>query len=56
MFISRDGLAEVKYGKDHKQLTDGNIPVYGSVVPSTTTEILNGMEVFIPSDSDLEQF
>lgn len=46
---------EVKYGKDHKALTDGNIPVYGSggVMRYVKPILYSGESVLIPRKGSL---
>lgn len=48
-------LIEVKYGKDHKKLDDGNIPVYGSggVMRYAEKAIYQGESVLIPRKGTL---
>jgi type I restriction enzyme S subunit len=45
----------VKYGKDHKKLTDGTIPVFGSggIMRFADTAIYNGESVLIPRKGTL---
>lgn len=48
-------LLEIGNGKDHKELNDGNIPVYGSggVIRTVDTSIYNGESVLIPRKGTL---
>ncbi|NAS19573.1 hypothetical protein GND98_017365 [Clostridium butyricum] len=48
-------LVEIKYGKDHKKLEDGNIPVYGSggVMRYVNEKIYDGESVLIPRKGSL---
>lgn len=48
-------LIEIGNGKDHKDLKDGNIPVYGSggVMRTVNTSIYNGESVLIPRKGTL---
>lgn len=48
-------LLEIGNGKDHKELGDGNIPVYGSggVMRTVDTSIYNGESVLIPRKGTL---
>ena len=48
-------LLEIKYGKDHKALEDGNIPVYGSggVMRKVTKILHSGESVLIPRKGSL---
>lgn len=48
-------LIEVKYGKDHKKLQDGNIPVYGSggIMRYVDTSLYRGESVLIPRKGSL---
>ncbi len=48
-------LIEVKYGKDHKRLSDGNIPVYGSggLMRKVDRFLYNGESVLIPRKGTL---
>ncbi len=48
-------LLEIGNGKDHKELRDGNIPVYGSggVMRTVDTSIYNGESVLIPRKGTL---
>ena len=48
-------LLEVKYGKDHKKLNDGNIPVYGSggVMRYADKSLYEGESVLIPRKGTL---
>lgn len=50
-----DQVAEVKYGKDHKKLDDGGIPVYGSggIMRFVNTPIYKGESVLIPRKGSL---
>ena len=45
----------IKYGKDHKKLNDGNIPVYGSggIMRYIDTHIYNKESVLIPRKGSL---
>lgn len=48
-------LLEVKYGKDHKKLEDGNIPVYGSggIMRKVKPVLHSGESVLIPRKGSL---
>lgn len=48
-------LIDVKYGKDHKKLSDGNIPVYGSggLMRKVNKSIYEGESVLIPRKGTL---
>lgn len=48
-------LIDVKYGKDHKKLEDGNIPVYGSggIMRKVKTVLYSGESVLIPRKGSL---
>lgn len=48
-------LVEIGNGKDHQELKDGNIPVYGSggVMRTVDTSIYNGESVLIPRKGTL---
>ena len=48
-------LLSIKYGKDHKKLSDGDIPVYGSggVMRYVDTKIYEGEAVLIPRKGTL---
>ena len=48
-------LLDIKYGKDHKILNDGNIPVYGSggIMRLTDGILYNGESVLIPRKGTL---
>jgi len=48
-------LITVKYGKDHKKLADGSIPVYGSggIMRFADTALYNGESVLIPRKGTL---
>lgn len=48
-------LVHVKYGKDHKKLNDGSIPVYGSggVMRYVDTALYSGESVLIPRKGSL---
>jgi len=50
-----DELANVKYGKDHKKLSDGNIPVYGSggIMRYADSSLYTGESVLIPRKGTL---
>lgn len=49
-------LAEVKYGKDHKKLVDGTIPVFGSggLMRMVNQFIYDGESVLIPRKGTLD--
>ncbi len=48
-------ILDVKYGKDHKQLEDGNIPVYGTggIMRYTDRSLYSGESVLIPRKGSL---
>jgi type I restriction enzyme S subunit len=48
-------ILEVKYGKDHKKLNDGNIPVYGSggLMRHADQSLYNGESILIPRKGTL---
>ena len=48
-------LLEIRYGKDHKQLNDGDVPVYGSggYMRSIERFLFNGESVLIPRKGSL---
>ncbi len=48
-------LLEIKYGKDHKKLIDGNIPVYGSggLMRRVDSSLYKGESVLIPRKGSL---
>ena len=48
-------LIEIKYGKDHKKLADGNIPVYGSggIMRKVEKSLYSGESVLIPRKGSL---
>lgn len=48
-------LLEIRYGKDHKRLNDGDIPVYGSggYMRSAERALFNGESVLIPRKGSL---
>ena len=48
-------LLEIKYGKDHKKLNDGNIPVYGSggIMRKVDKFLYSGESVLIPRKGTL---
>ena len=48
-------LLEIKYGKDHKSLENGNIPAYGSggIIRSVNKVIYSGESVLIPRKGSL---
>ena len=48
-------LLEIRYGKDHKQLNDGDVPVYGSggYMRSVECFLFNGESVLIPRKGSL---
>ncbi len=48
-------LLTIKYGKDHKKLSDGDIPVYGSggIMRYVTTKLYEGEAVLIPRKGSL---
>lgn len=50
-----EDLISIKYGKDHKKLSDGNIPVYGSggIMRYVDTFIYNKESVLIPRKGTL---
>lgn len=49
------GLLEIKYGKDHKSLADGKIPVYGSggVMRKVDRVLYSGESILIPRKGSL---
>lgn len=49
-------IAKIKYGKDHKRLTDGEIPVYGTggVMRHVNTALYNKKSVLIPRKGSLD--
>ena len=49
------GVCTIKYGKDHKHLCDGNIPVYGSggVIRYVDASLYNRKSVLIPRKGSL---
>ncbi|MBK2111281.1 restriction endonuclease subunit S [Francisella tularensis subsp. novicida FSC159] len=51
-----DSLIEIKYGKDHKLLDDGDIPVYGSggVMRYANQALYNKESILIPRKGTLE--
>ena len=48
-------VLEVKYGKDHKKLSEGNIPVYGSggLMRYVDTKLYDGPSILIPRKGTL---
>lgn len=50
-----DDLLEIRYGKDHKKLNDGNIPVYGSggYMRSVDRFLYSGESVLVPRKGSL---
>ncbi|MBM6771963.1 restriction endonuclease subunit S [Ligilactobacillus agilis] len=48
-------LAQIKYGKDHKKLKDGNIPVYGTggLMRKVNEYLYDGKSVLIPRKGSL---
>lgn len=48
-------IVKIKYGKDHKQLNDGNIPVYGTggIMRYADTELYSKKSVLIPRKGSL---
>ena len=48
-------LLEIKYGKDHKKLLDGNIPVYGTggIMRYANSSLYTGESVLIPRKGSL---
>jgi type I restriction enzyme S subunit len=48
-------LLDIRYGKDHKRLSDGNIPVYGSggIMRFANGSIFEGESVLIPRKGSL---
>ena len=48
-------LLEIKYGKDHKKLLDGNIPVYGTggIMRYVNSSLYTGESVLIPRKGSL---
>lgn len=48
-------VAKIKYGKDHKKLADGNIPVYGSggIMRYVDTALYEKKSVLIPRKGSL---
>ncbi len=53
--VSVTDLLEIKYGKDHKSLEDGNIPVYGSggLMRKVKPVLYSGESVLIPRKGSL---
>lgn len=53
--VSVTDLLEIKYGKDHKSLDDGNIPVYGSggLMRKVKPVLYSGDSVLIPRKGSL---
>jgi len=53
--VSVTDLLEIKYGKDHKSLDDGNIPVYGSggLMRKVKPVLYSGESVLIPRKGSL---
>ncbi|MDO4564665.1 MAG: restriction endonuclease subunit S, partial [Clostridia bacterium] len=49
-------VCTIKYGKDHKRLADGNIPVYGSggIMRYADTALYNKKSVLIPRKGTLD--
>ena len=45
----------IKYGKDHKQIIDGNIPIYGSggIMRHGNKSLYNGPSILIPRKGSL---
>lgn len=54
--IKLGNICEIKYGKDHKKLDNGNIPVYGSggVIRYVDTYIYDNKSVLIPRKGTLK--
>jgi len=54
-YVAVTDLLEIKYGKDHKNLEDGNIPVYGSggVMRKVKPILYSGESVLIPRKGSL---
>ena len=48
-------LVQIKYGKDHKKLEDGNIPVYGTggLMRKVNDFLYSGESVLIPRKGSL---
>lgn len=51
-------IVEVKYGKDHKSIPDGNVPVYGSggLMRKCNQMLYKGESVLIPRKGSLNNF
>ena len=51
-------VVEVKYGKDHKSIPDGNVPVYGSggLMRKCNQMLYKGESVLIPRKGSLNNF
>ena len=49
------GILTIKYGKDHKQLADGNIPIYGSggIMRYGERSLYDGPSILIPRKGSL---
>ena len=49
-------ICKIKYGKDHKQLSDGNVPVYGSggIMRYVEQSLWNKPSVLIPRKGTLD--
>ncbi|WP_395319184.1 restriction endonuclease subunit S [Fructilactobacillus frigidiflavus] len=50
-------LVDIKYGKDHKKLKDGNIPVYGTggIMRYVNKFLYDGESVLIPRKGSLDK-
>lgn len=53
--VKLSDICRIKYGKDHKKLNDGNIPVFGSggIVRYADAALSNGPSVLIPRKGTL---
>lgn len=53
-----EDLLEIRYGKDHKKLNDGNIPVYGSggYMRSVDRFLYSGESVLVPRKGSLNNW
>ena len=53
--VSLSDVAKIKYGKDHKKLFDGNIPVYGTggIMRYVDTPLYDKKSVLIPRKGSL---
>ncbi len=50
-----ENLLDIRYGKDHKKLDDGDVPIYGSggIIRYGNTSLYNGSSVLIPRKGSL---